>query len=54
MVNSQALLYELNTGEFPGSIDALIDGSGTYLNENQRTCPNGKGIYLSDGQAYAS
>lgn len=54
VVNSQALLYELNTGEYPSSIDVLIDGSGTYLTENQRTCPNGKSIYLSGGQAYAN
>ncbi|HAH75531.1 MAG TPA: competence protein ComGC, partial [Kandleria vitulina] len=27
-------------------------GSKPYLTEKQATCPNGKSIYISDGQAY--
>lgn len=53
VVNSQILLYDLENGVLPGSIDDLIDGTGKYLNENQRTCPNGKSIVIYDGQAYA-
>lgn len=53
VVNSQILLYDLNTGSLPNSISDLIDGTGQYLTENQRTCPNGKTIIIRDGQAYA-
>lgn len=52
VVNSQILLYEIETGHLPTSISELTGGTHPYLKENQRTCPNGKSISISDGQAY--
>ena len=54
VVNSQILMYDLDHGNLPDSINDLIDGTGKYLNEKQRTCPNGKEIFIEDGQAYAN
>ena len=52
VVNSQILLYEVENGELPTSISDLTDGDKAYLTEKQATCPNGKQIYISDGEAY--
>lgn len=54
VVNSQIILYELETGTLPTSIDDLIDGTNKYLKENQRTCPNGKTIGISNGESYVN
>ena len=53
VVDSQILLFELDKGYLPTSIDQLIDGTGKYLKENQRTCPNGKSIQIVNGEARA-
>lgn len=53
VVNSMILLYEIDHGELPTSISDLTSGSQPYLTEKQATCPNGKSISISDGQAYA-
>lgn len=52
VVNSQILLYEIDKGKLPNSINALTSGSHPYLTKKQATCPNGKKIAISDGQAY--
>ena len=49
VVNSQILMYQLETGDHSVSMEDLIDGG--YLKESQRTCPNGSEIYIEDGQA---
>lgn len=49
VVNSQILLYELETLNKPGSISDLI-GEG-YLKDSQRRCPNGAAIEIVNGQA---
>ncbi len=49
MINSQILLYEIEYGELPNSVDDLVDAN--YLTEDQRTCPNGNSISIDDGQA---
>lgn len=54
VVNSQILLYEIENGELPTSIDDLTSGNTPYLTENQKVCPNGKKIYIDDGQAYVN
>ncbi|MBO6047736.1 MAG: prepilin-type N-terminal cleavage/methylation domain-containing protein [Erysipelotrichaceae bacterium] len=54
VVNSQIILYQIETGELPTSISQLTSGSKPYLTKKQSTCPNGKKIEISDGQAYAS
>lgn len=50
VVNSQILLYEIDTLETPVSIQQLI--AGKYLKESQRRCPDGKMIEISEGEAY--
>ncbi len=52
VVNGQILMYELNTGEQPGSVEDLV--SEDYLTEDQCYCPNGDYIHIEDGQAVAS
>ena len=52
VVNSQIILYEIEHGELPTSIDDLTEGDHPYLKEKQGICPNGKQIYIDDGQAY--
>ena len=52
VVNSQIILYEIEHEQLPTSISQLTSGSKPYLTEKQATCPNGKSIYISDGQAY--
>lgn len=49
-VNSEIIMYEVQEGELPNSIDDLI--SKNFLKDDQRMCPNKKEIYISDGQAY--
>lgn len=51
VVNSQILLYEIENGYLPSNVDELIQKN--YLTKKQGICPNGKKIYISDGQAYA-
>ncbi len=50
VVNSQILLYEIDTLETPTGIDQLI--SGNYIKDSQRRCPDGRMIEISDGEAY--
>ena len=52
VVNSQILLYEIETGRLPSSINVLTRGDHPYLTKKQITCPNGKRIAIADGQAY--
>lgn len=54
VVNSQILLYEIENGKLPKSINDLTKGDKPYLTVKQRTCPNGKKISISDGQAYVN
>ena len=54
VVNSQILLYEIENGKLPTSINALTKGDHPYITQNQRTCPNGKKISIKDGQAYVN
>ena len=54
VVNSQILLYEIENGELPTSVSDLTKGVHPYLTEKQAVCPNGKKIYISDGQAYVN
>ncbi|MCD8027838.1 MAG: prepilin-type N-terminal cleavage/methylation domain-containing protein [Erysipelotrichaceae bacterium] len=54
VVNSQILLYEIENGTLPTSISDLTSGTYPYLTDSQATCPNGKSIYISDGQAYVN
>lgn len=49
IVNSQILLYEIETGTTPSSIDQLI--SEGYLKESQSACPNGSAVTITDGEA---
>ncbi len=51
VVNAQILLYEVDTLEKPASISDLITGG--YIKETQKRCPDGKMIYISNGEAYA-
>lgn len=52
VVNSQIILYEIEHDKLPTSISQLTSGSKPYLTKKQAVCPNGKAIYISDGQAY--
>lgn len=49
VVNAQILLYELEQGDTPSSIDDLIDKG--YLKESQCVCPDGTNIEVVDGTA---
>lgn len=51
VVNSEILLYEIETLHTPTSIQDLI--SKGYLKNSQSRCPDGKTIGISNGQAYA-
>ena len=42
----------VDKGKLPTSIHALTSGSNPYLTKKQATCPNGKKIAISNGQAY--
>lgn len=50
VIDAQIQLYELCEGNLPGSIQDLIQGG--YIDEKQSKCPDGKEIYISNGQAY--
>ena len=52
VINSVILFYEIDNGELPLSIEDLYNGHKTYIKEEQALCPNGKQIYIEDGQAY--
>lgn len=52
VVNAQILLYEVENLQSPTSIDQLV--SKKYLKESQKTCPNGKPITISGGEAHAA
>jgi prepilin-type N-terminal cleavage/methylation domain-containing protein len=54
VVNSQIVLYEIDTGHLPTSISQLTSGAHPYLTRKQATCPNHKSIHIADGEAYAS
>lgn len=49
VVNSQILLYELENGEKPGTVDELV--AEGYLKESQCVCPDGRRIEIVDGEA---
>lgn len=51
VIDAQIQLYEINEGQLPSDIDDLI--SEGYIEEKQGVCPNGKGIYIHQGQAYS-
>lgn len=51
VVNSQILMYQLETNDANVSLDDLIDKG--YLKPSQRTCPNGSRIVIVDGEAKA-
>ena len=51
VVNSQILMYQLETGDEHVTMDDLI--SKGYLKESQRSCPNGKRIVIDGGEAKA-
>lgn len=52
VINSVILFYEIDNGELPMSIEDLYNNGKNYIKEPQAICPNGKKIYISDGQAY--
>ncbi len=52
VVNSQILLYKIETGEEVTSIDDLIDEG--YLKEEQAKCNDGRVIDIFDGEAEAN
>jgi competence protein ComGC len=49
IINSQILLYEIDTGHTPASVSELINLG--YLKEGQSACPNGTQVYIEGGQA---
>ena len=51
VVNGQILMYDLENGEKPGSVEDLV--SEGYLTESQCYCPDGTYIQIVDGQAEA-
>lgn len=50
VVNAQILLYEVEHLSPPTSINDLINKG--YLKAEQRRCPNGSTIAISNGEAY--
>ncbi len=52
VINAQIVLYEIENGELPDSIEDLIDENDTYITRKQSLCPNGKAIEISEGKAY--
>lgn len=49
VVNAQILLYEVENLTTPGNIEVLVNDG--YLKESQMYCPDGKRIYIQDGEA---
>lgn len=49
IVNSQILLYEIDNGQTPASVEELI--SQGYLKEGQNACPDGSSVQITNGQA---
>lgn len=53
VINSQIILYEIEKGKLPTKISDLYGGPNPFITKKQAICPNGKQIYIKDGQAYA-
>jgi len=52
VVNSQILMYNLETGQEPTDLQILVDEG--YLKSEQLRCPNGKKVIIdANGQAAA-
>ncbi len=51
VVNAQILLFDLNEGEVPSSINELV--SLGYITDSQTTCPDGSNIEIVDGEAFS-
>lgn len=49
VVNSQIMLYEIDHGTTPDSIDQLV--AEGYLRETQTACPNGTPTGIENGEA---
>lgn len=49
IVNSQIMLYEIEHGKTPASVEELI--AKGYLKEGQNACPDGSSVRITDGQA---
>lgn len=52
VINAQIILYEIENGKLPSKISELYEGNNAYITKKQSICPNGKNIYIKDGQAY--
>jgi len=50
VIDAQIQLYEINEGFLPSNLSELV--AKGYLEEKQCVCPDGRGIYISKGQAY--
>ena len=50
VIDAAIQLYELNEGARPRQLSDLVREG--YIKEKQCVCPNGRGIYISNGQAY--
>ncbi len=51
VVNSQILLYEIDELETPTNVSQLIEKG--YLKKGQDTCPDGRKVVISNGEAEA-
>lgn len=49
VINSQIMLYEIDHGMTPASIDQLV--AEGYLRETQTACPDGSATGIENGQA---
>ena len=47
VVDSAIAQFKLDYGSMPNSMNDLVNGG--YLNSNQITCSNGKGLSIQDG-----
>ncbi|WP_445490472.1 competence type IV pilus major pilin ComGC [Niallia sp. 03133] len=45
MVQAEVQSYYMDTNEYPVDMDALADAG--YVQEGQKTCPNGKAVVIS-------
>ncbi|GGB29429.1 prepilin-type N-terminal cleavage/methylation domain-containing protein [Virgibacillus dakarensis] len=50
VVQSQVDSYYLDKKSYPASIDVLVP---EYINDKQKTCPNGKALVITDGKVSA-